>query len=107
MKIDKRKIGTKYSPLIIPEIGINHNGSLDRAISIADSAIKSGAEIIKHQTHIYDEEMSLEAKKIIPGNSRKNIYQIIKNSQLSYEDEKKLCNYIRSKKKNFYKHTFL
>tara|TARA_A100001015_G_scaffold310412_1_gene411753 strand:- start:5200 stop:6228 length:1029 start_codon:yes stop_codon:yes gene_type:complete len=101
MKIDKRKIGTKYSPLIIPEIGINHNGSLDRAISIADSAIKSGAEIIKHQTHIYDEEMSLEAKKIIPGNSRKNIYQIIKNSQLSYEDEKKLCNYIRSKKKIF------
>ena len=59
MKIDKRKIGIKYSPLIIPEIGINNNGSLDRAISIADSAIKSSAEIIKHQTHIYDEEMSL------------------------------------------------
>ena len=101
MKIAHRKIGGKNPPLIVPEIGINHNGSLDKAISITDSAIKSGAEIIKHQTHIFDEEMSLEAKKIIPGNSKKNIYQIIKETQLSYDDEKKLCNYIRSKKKIF------
>ena len=99
MKIANRKIGSDKSPLIVPEIGINHNGSLDRAISIVDSAIKAGAEIIKHQTHIYDEEMSIEAKKIRPGNSKKNIYQIIKETQLSYDDEKKLCNYIRSKKK--------
>ena len=52
MKIAHRKIGGKNPPLIVPEIGINHNGSLDKAISITDSAIKSGAEIIKHQTHI-------------------------------------------------------
>ena len=101
MKIAHRKIGGKNPPLIVPEIGINHNGSLDKAISIADSAIKSGAEIIKHQTHIFDEEMSIEAKKIRPGNSKKNIYQIIKETQLSYDDEKKLCNYIKSKKKIF------
>lgn len=98
MKIGNRKIGGKNPPLIIPEIGINHNGSLDRAIHIADSAIKSGAEIIKHQTHIFNREMSVEAKNIIPGNSNKNIYEIIKNAQLSYEQEKKLCQYIRSKK---------
>ena len=101
MKIATRKIGGNNPPLIVPEIGINHNGSLDRAISIVDSAIKAGAEIIKHQTHIYDEEMSMEAKKIIPGNSKKNIYEIIKKTQLSYNHEKKLCNYIRSKKKIF------
>lgn len=101
MKIGNRKIGGKNPPLVVPEIGINHNGSLDRAISIADAAIKSGAEIIKHQTHIYDEEMSLEAKKTIPGNSDKSIYQIIKETQLSYNDEKKFCQYIRSKKKIF------
>ena len=98
MKIGNRTIGNKNFPLIIPEIGINHNGSLDRAIHIADRAIESGAEIIKHQTHIYDEEMSVEAKKIVPGNSKKNIYEIIKNTQLSYDNEKKLYQYIRSKK---------
>ena len=37
---------------LIAEIGINHGGSLEKAIKIADSAIKSGAEVVKHQTHI-------------------------------------------------------
>ena len=32
-------------PIIIAEIGINHNGNLHEAIKIADKAIKSGADI--------------------------------------------------------------
>ena len=60
---------------------INHNESIDAAIAIADSAIKSGAQIIKHQTHIVDDEMS-EAKNIVPGNSDISIYEIIKNVRL-------------------------
>ena len=106
-KIAGREIGKNKDPLIIAEIGINHNGNLDQAIAIADSAIRSGAEILKHQTHIPDEEMSLEAKKTIPGNSKFSIYKIIKDCALSEVDEKKLMNYIKSKKKNFYKHTLL
>ena len=81
-KIKNRIINKNSDPLIIAEIGINHNGNLDHAISIADSAIKSGAEVIKHQTHIPDEEMSIEAKAI-PGNSQKSIYEIIKSCSLS------------------------
>ena len=100
-KIGNRKISSGESPLIIAEIGINHNGNLDQAIEIADSAIKSGAEILKHQTHIPDEEMSVEAKKTVPGNSKKSIYQIIKSCALSEDDERKLMNYIKSKKKIF------
>ena len=68
MKIEHLRIGFKYKPIIIAEIGINHNGSLQKAIKIADSAIKSGAEIIKHKTHIAEDEMYLEAKKIKPAN---------------------------------------
>ena len=100
-KIAGREIGKNKEPLIIAEIGINHNGNLDQAIAIADSAIKSGAEILKHQTHIPDEEMSMEAKKAIPGNSKSSIYKIIKNCALSELDEKKLMQYIKSKKKIF------
>ena len=100
-KIGNRKISSGESPLIIAEIGINHNGNLDQAIEIADSAIKSGAEILKHQTHIPDEEMSVEAKKTVPGNSKKSIYEIIKSCALSEDDERKLMNYIKSKKKIF------
>ena len=64
MKIINRKIGAKYDPLIIAEIGINHNGDLEIAKQMVDSAKRAGVEIIKHQTHIVDDEMSPEAKKI-------------------------------------------
>ena len=77
-KIGKIIIDNSTPPVVIAEIGINHNGNLDRAISIADKAILSGAEIIKHQTHIVDEEMSEEAKKTVPGNSKLSIYEIMK-----------------------------
>jgi len=100
-KIADREIGYGKDPVIIAEIGINHNGNLNQAIAIADSAIKSGVEILKHQTHIPDEEMSLEARKTIPGNSKLSIYKIIKKSTLSENDEEKLMRYIKSKKKIF------
>ena len=99
--IGKRKVDAESDPLIIAEIGINHQGKLDHAVAIADSAIKNGAEVLKHQTHIPDEEMSVEAKKAIPGNSKKSIYQIIKSCCLSENQELKLMNYIKSKKKIF------
>jgi len=98
-KIGNINIGPDYPPLIIAEIGINHNGNLDSAIQIADSAIKSGAQVLKHQTHIPDDEMSQEAKKAIPGNSNRSIYDIISSCALSEVEEKKLMNHIKSKKK--------
>tara|TARA_A100001011_G_scaffold314891_1_gene333262 strand:+ start:25111 stop:26154 length:1044 start_codon:yes stop_codon:yes gene_type:complete len=100
-KIGNRYVGDNYPPLVIAEIGINHNGNLDLAIKLVDSAIRSGAEIIKHQTHIPEEEMSEEAKKIKPGNSKKNIYSIINKCSLSESDEKKLFDYVKKKKKIF------
>ena len=100
-KIGNLLISEKTPPVIIAEIGINHNGSLEAAIAIADSAIRSGAEIIKHQTHVVDDEMSEEAKKVIPGNADISIYEIIKKCALSEKDEKKLMNYIIQKKKIF------
>lgn len=99
--IEKRKIGPDYKPLIIAEIGINHGGSIETAFKIADAAISSGAEVIKHQTHIVNDEYSYHAKKIKPGNSNKTIYEIIKNNSLGEEDEFKLLQYIRKKKKIF------
>ena len=49
IKIGNRKIGPNFKPLVIFELGINHNGSLRLAKKIVDDAIKAGAEIIKHQ----------------------------------------------------------
>lgn len=97
MIIGNRKIGIDQKPLVIAEIGINHEGSLKTAIEMVDAAYNSGAEVIKHQTHIVDDEMSKEAKKIIPGNADMSIYEIMKRCALSEEDETKLKEYIESK----------
>lgn len=98
---DKILLSEKHTPLIIAEIGINHNGSLEKAIYLAEKAIDAGVEVIKHQTHIPDEEMSEEAKKIIPLNADKSIYHIIKKCALNEKDEFKLMKFIKSKKKIF------
>ena len=87
IKIGKRKIGPEFKPLVIFELGINHNGSLKLAKKIVDAAISAGAEIIKHQTHIAEDEMSLDAKKIIPINAKKNIYDLIEDYSLSEKDD--------------------
>ena len=97
IKIGTRKIGPLYKPLVIFELGINHNGSLNLAKKIVDAAIKAGAEIIKHQTHIPNDEMSLEAKKIVPINANKNIYDLIKKCSLNEIEELKLKDYIEKK----------
>ena len=66
------EIGKGCTPLVIPEIGINHEGSLSVAKEMVDAAHRAGAVLIKHQTHIVEDEMSGAAKKVIPGNSFNN-----------------------------------
>jgi len=97
IEIGDRKIGNDYPPLIIAEIGINHEGSLKVAKEMVDAAYRAGAECVKHQTHIVDDEMSASAKNIIPGNADISIYEIMKRCALDENDELALKNYVESK----------
>ncbi len=96
--IGHRRIGDDHPPIVIAEIGINHEGSLDLAIEMADSAINAGAEIVKHQTHVVEDEMSDEARSVIPGNADVSIYEIMERCALSESDEFKLMRHIQSRK---------
>lgn len=97
IEISNRKIGLDYDPIVIAEIGINHEGSLKVAFEMVDAAWKAGAEIVKHQTHIVKDEMSQEAKKVIPGNANVSIYEIMERCALDEEDEFKLKEYVESR----------
>lgn len=97
LKIDNIVIGSEHEPLVIPEIGINHGGNLDTALKMVDAAVRAGAKIIKHQTHIVDDEMSCEAKKVIPGNSKVSIFEVMAECALNEQDESELMRYTQSK----------
>lgn len=97
IEIAGRKIGQDYPPLVIAEIGINHEGSLQVAKEMVDAAHRAGVEIVKHQTHIVEDEMSGAAKKVIPGNADVSIYEIMERCSLNEADELELKNYVESK----------
>lgn len=91
------KIGIGEEPLVIPEMGINHEGSLEVAKLIVDAAARAGAKVIKHQTHIVEDEMSHAAKNVIPGNTNVSIYEVMERCALSEEEEFELMQYVESK----------
>jgi N-acetylneuraminate synthase len=97
IEIAGRKIGQDYPPLVIAEIGINHEGSLQVAKEMVDAAQRAGVEAVKHQTHIVEDEMSGAAKKVIPGNASVSIYEIMERCALNEEEELELKNYVESK----------
>ncbi len=92
-----REVSNETPPLVIAELGINHGGHLETAFEMVDAASASGVEVLKHQTHVVEDEMSSVAKKVIPGNSDISIYEIMKNCSLSEEEEFQLKEYVESK----------
>ena len=49
--------------IIIAEAGVNHNGSMELAIQMADAAKEAGADYIKFQTFIPENLVSRHASK--------------------------------------------
>ena len=90
-------IGSEHPPIVVAEIGINHEGSLEVALAMADAALDAGLTFIKHQTHIPDAEMSEEAKSIKPGNADVSIYEVIDRCTLSEADERILMNHVNDR----------
>ena len=91
------EVGIGKEPLVIPEMGINHEGSLEVAKLIVDAAARAGAKVVKHQTHVVEDEMSHAARSVIPGNTNVSIYEVMERCALSEEEEFELMKYVESK----------
>ncbi|MBE2276361.1 MAG: N-acetylneuraminate synthase family protein [Rhodobacteraceae bacterium] len=91
-----RQIGPDHPPLVIAEIGINHGGDLAVAKEMVRLAAGAGCEMIKHQTHIIEDEMTDEAKAIFPPNADVSIWHVMERCALSRTDEAELKRYTES-----------
>jgi len=96
MQIGPRKIGPDHPPLVVAEIGINHGGDLAVAKEMVRLAAGAGCEMIKHQTHIVEDEMTEEAKAIFPPNADVSIWEVMERCALGPEDEAELKRYSES-----------
>ena len=96
MKIAHREIGPNHPPLVIAEIGINHGGDLAVAKEMVRLAAGAGCEMIKHQTHIIEDEMTEEAKSIFPPNADVSIWHVMERCALTLDAEAELKRYTES-----------
>jgi len=94
IEIAGRKIGDDHPPFVMAEVGINHEGEFEKAIQLVDAAVEAGADCVKFQCHITEEEMIPTDMK--PGEiSSERLWDIIKRCELSENEEievKKYCD---------------
>lgn len=95
--VDNRMIGKKYAPLVVAEIGINHEGSMEKARKMIDDAVFVGCECVKFQSHVIEDEMTFHARKVIPGNAENSIWEIMARCSFNEEQERELMDYAENK----------
>lgn len=77
--------GRMSEPLVIAEIGINHNGEFDKAIRMIDDAASVGCRCVKFQCHIPEAEML--PNNIVPSNANETIWEMMKRCSFTEEQE--------------------
>jgi N-acetylneuraminate synthase len=90
-----RTIGAEYPPLVIAEIGINHEGNFQKALRMVDDAAAAGCECAKFQSHVIEDEMI--PNDVVPGNATESIWDIMKRCALSEGEEIELKRYVEAK----------
>lgn len=93
--IGERPVGETQPPLVIAEIGINHEGSMDKARRMIDDAAAVGCECVKFQSHVIEDEMI--PNDVVPGNATESIWDIMARCALSGDEERELKAYAEAK----------
>lgn len=90
-----RLVGDGHPPLVIAEIGINHEGDMDKARRMVEDAADVGCECVKFQSHVINDEMI--PNNVIPGNAKESIWDIMSRCALSDAQEEELKSMVEQK----------
>ena len=87
------------SVLVIAEIGVNHDGRLDRGFELIEAAFVSGADAVKFQTFTADLIVTSTAPKADYQKSEpgQNQLDLLKSLELSQQDFQRLFQHASSK----------
>ncbi|HUF78878.1 MAG TPA: N-acetylneuraminate synthase family protein [Thermoanaerobaculia bacterium] len=87
-QLGTRTVGPGYPPLVVAELGINHEGDLAKALRMVDDAAAAGGECVKLQSHVVEDEMI--PNRVVPGNAAESIWAIVSRCALSEDDERRV-----------------
>lgn len=96
LQIDGKKIGAGFSPYVIAEGGLNHNGDVKIAKKMIDEAAKSGADAIKFQTYKTEEFLRKSSQ----------YFDVFKKVELSFEDFEELKDHSKNRGITFFSTPF-
>lgn len=90
---------------IMAEAGVNHNGSLDTAKKLADTAASCGADAVKFQTFKAEKMITRQAQKALyqieNGAGGENQLEMVKKLELPFEQFRELHAYCKAVKTDF------
>lgn len=95
IQIGPFSIGDGLKPVIIAEIGVNHNGSVELAKELIVAAKNTGADIVKFQTFKAENLAAKDTPKVDyqkknASNETESHFEMLKKLELSYADTKML-----------------
>ena len=96
MMLGTRRVADDAPPLVIAEIGINHEGDFAKAKRMVDDAAGAGCECVKFQCHVIEDEMIPAAGEVVPGNATESILTIMQRCALSEDEDRQLKAYAES-----------
>ena len=90
----------KDKTYIIAEIGVNHDGSVEKAKQLIDLAKASGADAVKFQCFRAEDIATVETPKVkyqveTTGHEQSH-YEMLRTLELSFEDNNLLINYCKN-----------
>jgi N,N'-diacetyllegionaminate synthase len=96
--------------LIIAEAGVNHNGDLELAKKMIDTAAEAGTDLVKFQTFNADRLSTSTAKKAAyqtqNTDSRESQYEMLRRLELTPAMHKELISYSKRRKIGFFSTAF-
>lgn len=101
--LGQRRVGPGEPVLIIAEAGVNHDGSVDRALELVDIAASAGADVVKFQMFRADELVTLGAAAAEYQRARgaQSQHELLRRLELTDEEFARVAAHCRARRIEF------